>query len=667
MCMNLHSFLAPLILAATNAAALTLELDIGSGKMGGVPVHNLHLRAESANGSDWHLSGDLPATRLAGSPLDNTRLDARLRRTRDTLTLENLHLRGTLGHSVLHLHSEHLILAGILRGRLHLPPDSHLILDAGKHRLHTTLSYTDGGATLAAELPLALLEPLLKKQQLGGEIRPRLTLHRKDSGYHASGSITLHDVRYNSADSLHAAEHLRGEICLDLHGGDDHWQGDISLTLHAGEILLTPYYYRHEGAPLTARLHLDYRPGHLRIRDLTVEDAHASARADLDWNNRQHRLTALTLHQLTGDADHLYRHYLQPYLGDGLFGDATLKGSLYLHGSYRDGHFADLAAVFHHLHIEDRQGRYALHDLNGQTGNNGQPSRLTLAGGHWRKLPVGSISADYRWDVRGIILEKPLHIPILDGGITVHRLEPQREAYKISAHIDPISLDQLGDALDTIRFHGSLGGTLPDIRLSRDGLHLQQPVNLTTFGGTIHIDHLHISRFFSNAPYAGFALRLRDLDLQQLTNAFGIGEIEGRIEGEAADVILTNWRPQHFRARLYTPPHNPGHRRISHEAVAYLARAGSGNLMLNQFIRVLNRFPYERLGFTARLENGVLTLDGIAPAEDGSGGYYLVKGSGLPHLDIIGHTRTIDWQELLNRLKSASNSEGAQVESQLGR
>ena len=62
----------------------------------------------------------------------------------------------------------------------------------------------------------------------------------------------------------------------------------------------------------------------------------------------------------------------------------------------------------------------------------------------------------------------------------------------------------------------------------------------------------------------------------------------------------------------------------------------------------------------------MLTLDGIAPAEDGSGGYYLVKGSGLPHLDIIGHTRTIDWQELLNRLKSASNSEGAQVESQLG-
>ena len=656
-----------LILICTAATAITIELDIGSGKIGGVPVNNLHLRAETADGSDWRISGNLPATRLAGSPLKNTRLDARLRRAHDTLTLETLHLRGTLGRTALHLHSDRLILADILRGELHLPPHSRLTLEAGKHRLHTTLAYADNTAAIDAELPLALLEPLLKAQQLGGEIRPSLTIRRDHTGYHASGNITLHDARYNSADSLQAAEHLRGSIQLDLHGSGDRWQGDIALTLSAGEILLTPYYYRHEGAPLTVRAHIDYRPDRLQIRNLNLDDAHASAHADLDWNRRTNRLTALTLHQLTGDADHLYRRYLKPYLGDGLFGDATLKGSLYLRGAYRDGHLTDLAAVFHHIHIEDQQDRYQLRDLDGQTGSNGSPSRLTLAGGRWHKLPIGAIRADYRWDARGITLANPLHIPILDGGITVHRLEPQRETYKISARIEPISLSQLGAALDTIRFPGTLGGTLPDIRLSRDGLQLQQPVNLHTFGGTIYIDHLHISRFFSDAPYAGFALRLRDLDLQPLTQAFGIGEIEGHIEGEATDVILTNWKPQHFRAKLYTAPHNPGRRRISHEAVAYLARAGGGNVMLNQFIRALNRFPYDRLGFTAHLENGVLTLDGIAPAKDGSDGYYLVQGRGMPHLDIIGHTREIDWQELLNRLKSAGDSEGAQVESKLGR
>ena len=213
-----------------------------------------------------------------------------------------------------------------------------------------------------------------------------------------------------------------------------------------------------------------------------------------------------------------------------------------------------------------------------------------------------------------------------------------------------------------------ISGTLPDIRLARDGLQLRQPVNVALFDGNIQIEQLHISRFFSDAPLAVFNLRLSRLDLQQLTNAFGIGEIEGRIEGSAEDVVLTNWRPQYFRARLQTPAQNPGRRRISHEAVAYLSRASDGgsNLMVSQFIRVLNRFPYDKLGFSGELANGVLKLDGIAPAADGQNGYYLVKGRGVPHLDIIGHTREIDWAELLNRLKSASESEGAQVESKLG-
>ena len=62
-----------LLLICTAAVAITIELDIGSGKIGGVPVNNLHLRAETADGSDWRISGNLPATRLAGSPLKNTR------------------------------------------------------------------------------------------------------------------------------------------------------------------------------------------------------------------------------------------------------------------------------------------------------------------------------------------------------------------------------------------------------------------------------------------------------------------------------------------------------------------------------------------------------------------------------------------------------------------
>ena len=83
------------------------------------------------------------------------------------------------------------------------------------------------------------------------------------------------------------------------------------------------------------------------------------------------------------------------------------KGSLYLRGNYRDGKIGELAVVLHHIDIEDRQGRYELRDLDGQAGNNGEPSRLSLAGARWHKLPVGAMRAELRWDASGVTLQKP--------------------------------------------------------------------------------------------------------------------------------------------------------------------------------------------------------------------------------------------------------------------
>ena len=654
-----------LALFLLSAHAITLELEL-DGQIAGTPVNKLQLRAESDDGEHWQVHGTLPATRLAGSPLKNTALDARLRREGDNLRIESLALRSQRGKTTLQLTAERILLQNLLRGDIQLPPGASLRLQAGKQRLQATLNPARGGANIRAELPLALLPILLNARgiQANGSLRPDLTLRRDADGLRISGSVTFDDIHYNSADSLQASEHLGGRVQFDLRQRGGGWQGDIQLHLARGEILISPLYLKLDGAPLDIVARLDWRPGRLSLHELTLDDDTSHAAADLDWNTAQNRLTALTLHQLSGDADNLYRRYLKPMLGDGLFGDAELKGSLYLRGNYRDGKIGELAAVLHHIDIEDRQGRYQLRDLDGQAGNNGAPSRLTLAGARWHKLPVGALRAELRWNAAGVTLEKPLHIPLLDGGITIHRLAPQGDNYKISAQIEPISLAHLGEALDTVRFRGMISGTLPDIRLARDGLQLRQPVNVALFDGNIQIEQLHISRFFSDAPLAVFNLSLHRLDLQQLTNAFGIGEIEGRIEGSAEDVVLTNWRPQYFRARLQTPAQNPGRRRISHEAVAYLSRASDGgsNLMVNQFIRVLNRFPYDKLGFSAELESGVLTLDGIAPAPDGQNGYYLVKGSGLPHLDIIGHTRKIDWDELVLRIKSASESEGAQIE-----
>ena len=45
------------------------------------------------------------------------------------------------------------------------------------------------------------------------------------------------------------------------------------------------------------------------------------------------------------------------------------------------------------------------------------------------------------------------------------------------------------------------------------------------------------------------------------------------------------------------------------------------------------------------------------------GGYYIVRGGGLPpRINVIGHTRRVNWPELIARLKAVSNSSGPVVE-----
>ena len=51
-------------------------------------------------------------------------------------------------------------------------------------------------------------------------------------------------------------------------------------------------------------------------------------------------------------------------------------------------------------------------------------------------------------------------------------------------------------------------------------------------------------------------------------------------------------------------------------------------------------------------------MGGVAGAKQG---YYIVKGGGLPRIDVIGYTRKVDWPVLLARLKRVSSGADAVV------
>src|SRR4029453_18653499 len=47
-------------------------------------------------------------------------------------------------------------------------------------------------------------------------------------------------------------------------------------------------------------------------------------------------------------------------------------------------------------------------------------------------------------------------------------------------------------------------------------------------------------------------------------------------------------------------------------------------------------------------------MNGVAPAPNN--GYYLVKGKGLPRIDVIAGARRVDWPRMVAQLKAATDS-----------
>jgi hypothetical protein len=123
--------------------------------------------------------------------------------------------------------------------------------------------------------------------------------------------------------------------------------------------------------------------------------------------------------------------------------------------------------------------------------------------------------------------------------------------------------------------------------------------------------------------------------------------------------------PVAFDASFYTTPGDRSPRRIDQRAGSNLSSIGGGSggsvtaAMQGGFLRFFDSFRYDRLGLSCRLANDVCQMDGVAPAD---GGYYIVKGSGLPRIDVIGNQRRVAWTRLVRQLAAITESPGPLVE-----
>jgi hypothetical protein len=76
------------------------------------------------------------------------------------------------------------------------------------------------------------------------------------------------------------------------------------------------------------------------------------------------------------------------------------------------------------------------------------------------------------------------------------------------------------------------------------------------------------------------------------------------------------------------------------------------------FLQFFEVFAYDRIGLRCLLRNGVCAMSGTGAAKAGpqGRGYYIVKGRGVPRIDVVGYRDTVSWPRLMQQLTAITRS-----------
>ncbi|HUD43259.1 MAG TPA: hypothetical protein VMR06_14805 [Dokdonella sp.] len=510
---------------------------------------------------------------------------------------------------------------------------------------------------------------------LGGDLRiEHLVFDPNDAGrpwldarFAASG------LAYDSADGRYGAAGLAVGGSLTLEGAYAQPRARLDARVDGGELLAGTVYVKFPTEPV--RIGLDAELGSERIRLHALEWIDPGV-ADLRASGVLRRVPALALASLELD---LRRVELGPALArygrtalaakgyDGLEAEGALSGHLIFDESGIERF--DFAA--RQVGLRDPGGRFAVAGLSGGVDWRHRADRpaTTLS---WEsmeilQLPFGAAHARFESRNGRITLAEPIGIDVLGGQLRLERLDlqprsPRGERYSASFAIAAIEMAQLSQLLGWPSFPGNLSGGIPEVVLSGDTIELRGGLDLYVFDGYLGVSGLRLERPFGIAPSLAADVHFHNFDLEQVTSAFSLGGMSGRLDGTIGGLRLVDWGLVGFDAWLRTQAGG----RMSYKAVNDVASlGGGGGLSANlqtMALQLFDTFGYRRFGLRCRLRAEVCTMGGIEPvppeAGPASDGYTIVEGAGLPRITIVGHQRRVDWPVLVERIVEATTGQG---------
>lgn len=637
--------------ASVLAAALRFEV-------GALEHPSLKLQGLSMVVADDGSSADIALDHLAVA--GNEWRDVRLHCPDFRVALPNVHCAGA-----------RLEVAG-LKERINLEFDFDVLSRRGDLRLRTAsgdalrAQHRDGVLSVQlAGFRLSLLAqwlPALAAYSPQGVFDGRLDI-APDGSQRLNGAVV--GGAFGSADGLQAAEGLK--IKVDVYS---RMRGDVRdfsgrLEWDEGEAYFHPFY-------LTARAGLSFAG---QLRDdalefsrfaLDVDGAEAvEARATISLPDGTPRRFAIAL--ASADLGVLGPRFIAPLIAPSRAASLGFDGRLSAGIVFDHGVLQSVDAVLDGVHFSDSGTSVEVGPVSGllpwHVAERTQAS-LKVEGGRWQALQLGAFDVEAGLSGESLDIQR-LEVPVLDGRLVLTDLALSRSPAGWTgsggAVVEPVSMPLLSKAVGLPEMAGVLSASLPGLRVSPGEMALDGALVISVFDGYLRLTDLKVIEPFAVSSRLYSNLTARNLDLAQLTRTFSFGGMTGFIDIDVADLELVGWRPVRFDARVASSPGRYA-RRISQRAVeniGALAGPGAGLALQRSFLRFLDDFGYREIGLTCRLEGGVCVMGGIGSETTGS--FDIVRGGGIPALNIIGYNRRVDWDELIGRIQRVIESNAAPV------
>ncbi len=528
-------------------------------------------------------------------------------------------------------------------------------------------------------LPLAAQFGLtLDGWTLGGRTDLDLQLQGEREGLkRASWRLDFSAVGFSDPTETYLGEGLTGSWRGRAQVRKTAYSGDQQLSLTGGAILLPWVYVAPEGKmiQLSADYRISPRSHEISLTKVTYKHPEiVSMEAELALQvNRTGGTPALRIETRHLDLGRFYDAYLKPVMAGPFFDQLRLSGKAMVAMTRRHDR-TSLQLKLHEAGLQlgdETAEKLFLHGIDGDLQWDSRvpavPGTLSWRGGRLlRGIEFGPATARLQLLPDGGVLDRPLALPVLDGRLQVEdfslSLKDSGPDLRFSGYLTPISMARISQALDWPPLAGQLSGMIPGVGYQNGELAVDGVILIRMFNGRFLLRNLRLRDLFGPLPVLTADIEIHDLDLETLTRTFVFGKITGRLAGTVRGLRLEDWHPVSFTASFHTPENDPGPHRISQKAVdniSNLGGAGISGALSRSFLRMFDTFGYDRLGISCKLHDGICNMGGIAPAEQG---YYLVKGGGIPRIDIVGFNRRTDWNILLDKLQQMTEVKKPVVE-----